>query len=598
MTAPIENDLTAAYREYAAGNLERALGVCEAILSREPDLAPVLHLAGISALALGRGDDAIRLLRRAVAVAPQDADAENALSAAFQAKGETREALAAAGRALRLRPDFADAENRIGVILRGLGRTADALAVFSEAAARHPAMAEIQDNLAVTLHESGRVAEAAEAFRCSLDLAPDSAVAWAGLGAALLALGQKAEALDACRAALAREPDNAAAALGLGHAQVANGAYAEAVESYAQAAAREPDLIEAHLGIFAAAQIAGDLPRALRHQNEALARQRLYVEPSLTAPATRKVLILLTPGPWAANVPLDFVLDRSRATFYKLYLLDERAFDDLARLDDYDLVFNAIAESDEARPCLDLADRLARAQAKPVLNAPAIVRTLSRDGVTARLDGAAGVRTARICRLDRGDLAPGRIASRLAKAGIAWPFLIRPVMSQAGVDLAKVGSPAELESYLAKTVADAFYLSAFVDYRSTDGYFRKYRVIFVAGEAYPCHLAISREWMVHYYNAGMYENAWMRDEERRFLADIRAAFGADQMRALAEIAARIGLDYFGIDCAIMPDGQVLVFEADPAMIVHVMDPIEVFPYKHQYVPRIFQAVMRLIECGA
>ncbi len=595
MTALMDGDLTTAYRDYAAGNLAQALGLCEGILATEPDAAPALHLAGVSALALGRSDDAICFLERAIAAAPQDADAENALSAAFQARGETAKALAAAGRALRLRPAFADAENRVGVLLRMAGRTAEALAVFAEAATRHPAIAEIQNNLAVVLHESGRAAEAAEAFRRSIELAPNSAVAWAGLGTSLLALGQIEAALDACRVALAKEPENAAAALALGHAEVANGAYAEAVEHYRHAVAHAPDLIEAHLGIFAAAQIAGDLPLALKHQAEALKRQRLYVEPSLAAPSERKVLILLAPGPWAANVPLDFVLDRSRTTLYKLYVLDERAFDDLRSIADYDLVFNAIAESDEARPLLDLAGRLVETQAKPVLNDPCIVHTLSRDGVTARLEDASNVRMAEIRRVTRDDFAPERLEPFLATAGIGWPFLIRPVMSQAGIDLAKIDAPADLEGYLGKVAAEAFYISAFVDYRSADGHFRKYRVIFVDGEAYPCHLAISRHWMVHYYNAGMYDNSWMREEESRFLADIRAAFGADQMRALAEIAARIGLEYFGIDCAIMPDGQVFVFEADPAMVVHLMDSAEVFPYKHQYVPRIFKAVMRLLE---
>jgi hypothetical protein len=50
-----------------------------------------------------------------------------------------------------------------------------------------------------------------------------------------------------------------------------------------------------------------------------------------------------------------------------------------------------------------------------------------------------------------------------------------------------------------------------------------------------------------------------------------------------------------MDCSLDRDGNVLVFEIDAAMLVHLWDPIEVYPYKHEFVPRIFRAVERLVE---
>ena len=55
------------------------------------------------------------------------------------------------------------------------------------------------------------------------------------------------------------------------------------------------------------------------------------------------------------------------------------------------------------------------------------------------------------------------------------------------------------------------------------------------------------------------------------MADFDAGFALRHAAALADIDARIGLDYFGIDCAETPDGRLLVFEVDIAMIVHAMD---------------------------
>jgi hypothetical protein len=82
------------------------------------------------------------------------------------------------------------------------------------------------------------------------------------------------------------------------------------------------------------------------------------------------------------------------------------------------------------------------------------------------------------------------------------------------------------------------------------------------------------------------------------LADFPSVFGPPLQRALREIARAIGLDYFGIDCSIDPAGNLLVFEADPAMIVHMQDPVELFGYKRLYVPQIFASLERLLDSRA
>ncbi len=64
---------------------------------------------------------------------------------------------------------------------------------------------------------------------------------------------------------------------------------------------------------------------------------------------------------------------------------------------------------------------------------------------------------------------------------------------------------------------------------------------------------------------------------------------------LREIAREIPLDYFGIDCSIAPDGRVLLFEASSAMIVHLRDPVDLYPYKAKYVPRVIAALERLFD---
>ncbi len=157
------------------------------------------------------------------------------------------------------------------------------------------------------------------------------------------------------------------------------------------------------------------------------------------------------------------------------------------------------------------------------------------------------------------------------------PHIVRPRDTHGGHGLAKIETEADRAAFLAQHAAGELYVAPFIDYRSGDGLYRKYRIVFVGGEPYPFHLAISPHWMVHYYNAPMAEHAWMRDEEHAFLARMDEVFSGERASALREAAALLPLDYVGIDCAIDRDGKLLIFEADSAIIVHLLDDPALYP---------------------
>ena len=92
-------------------------------------------------------------------------------------------------------------------------------------------------------------------------------------------------------------------------------------------------------------------------------------------------------------------------------------------------------------------------------------------------------------------------------------------------------------------------------------------------------MAVSDHWMVHYLNAGMAEDAAKRAEEAAMMASFETGFAARHADAFAALHAAFGLDYFAIDCAEDREGRLLLFEADTAMIVHDMDPPDLYPYK-------------------
>jgi glutathione synthase/RimK-type ligase-like ATP-grasp enzyme len=332
----------------------------------------------------------------------------------------------------------------------------------------------------------------------------------------------------------------------------------------------------------------------MAHQAVALAHCRLFSHPATEAPRA-SVLVLRAPGDLQTNIPLDLLFDRRHYTLHDLYIVDGHAPPAADALPPYDLVFNAISESARALPALDAAERFIAGQAKPALNAPALVRRLSRDNAPLLFADIPGCRFPQTVKLTRAALLAAPPAAVLRGHGLALPVVIRPLDSHAGVDFERIETEDALVAYLARVERPEFFVQPFVDYANPDGFYRKYRVIFVDGEPYPCHEAISRRWMIHYLNADMAEFEWMRAEEARYLADLSSVFSGRAAAALRAIAQRCGLDYCGMDCSLDRDGNVLVFEIDAAMLVHLWDPIEVYPYKHEFVPRIFRAVERLVD---
>jgi hypothetical protein len=172
---------------------------------------------------------------------------------------------------------------------------------------------------------------------------------------------------------------------------------------------------------------------------------------------------------------------------------------------------------------------------------------------------------------------------------------VRPRGSHAGVGLAKVEDGTALMRYLDNREEQEFFVSRFVDYASEDGLFRKYRVVFVEGRPFACHMAIAERWDIWYLNAGMSASSDKRLEEETFMRTFDIGFARRHRTALAMLAERIGLEYFIIDCAETKEGSLLIFEADNTAVVHNMDPPELFPYKPPQMKKIFDAFADMLQ---
>jgi Flp pilus assembly protein TadD len=529
--------LREAMRHHRAGALDDAAAVLDRLLADAPRDPRALLLLALVRDAQDALPAAEALYRRYLAVYPDDGFALHRLGCALQRRGNDAAACLFFTRAVAVQPGHAPTFNDFGAALYRLGDAERALAAFDRAVILDPTSATAHCNRGKLLAAMHRPEDAAAAFRLVFDLDPRSASDWQDRATACLQLGEHAAAEAACRRAIAcHDPNKAATGL------AARLLLAEVLE-------------QAHR-----------TDEARRERSEVGRRQGVVTQ-SCLGPAT-EARILLVGGSGLCNLPTDFLIDRTRFEIVTLYLppADEAGpnrAQRVAGLPPVDIAFNIVGDADAGAPFLGQADALLRCLPGPVLNPPRLVPPTRRDRLAVLLADIPGLVAPAVIRVTRSELIAGAdtVHERLEP-----PLLIRPAGSHGGVDLVRVETRAQLADAVAAAPAADYYVSEYCDYRSPDGWFRKYRLVFVDGEIFPVHLAINAGWLVHYWRADM--AGWMQREEEAFLADYRTVFAGPADAALRSVAGRLGLDFGGIDCAMLQDGRVLLFEANATMLVH------------------------------
>ena len=95
----------------------------------------------------GKLDEAMALLKRAIAVPNVTAEMHNNLGAVLYQLGRAEQAIAAHKRALALDPNYAEAFNNLGVAHRYMRQPKEAIAAFKRALELRPDMLQAQTNL-------------------------------------------------------------------------------------------------------------------------------------------------------------------------------------------------------------------------------------------------------------------------------------------------------------------------------------------------------------------------------------------------------------------------------------------------------------------
>lgn len=331
-------------------------------------------------------------------------------------------------------------------------------------------------------------------------------------------------------------------------------------------------------------------------QEQALAMQRVFHLSAAQQPAKVRLLMLVVPGDLATNIPLDCLLENMDIDIDFYYVTPgEQPLS--VKVPEHDVLIVAISEFDGTHATLEALVAALADWPKPVVNWPQYIPNTRRNTASERLQNIPGLYIPTTLQASRGQLlaiARAELALAVNFSGCEFPLIVRPVGSHAGVNLEKIEQAEALADYLARVPAEAFFIARFIDYSGADGLFRKYRIVLIDGQAFASHMAISAHWMIHYVNAGMYEDANKRLEEAAFMEHFDA-FAQRHHAALQAIYAQTQLDYLCIDCAETPAGDLFVFEIDHAMVVHAMDPVELFPYKQRHIQKAKDAFRGYLE---
>ena len=545
--------LHAALVHHAEGRTQQAEGLYRGLLESEPDNHRAL---GMLAIILSDGADA--------------AEAETVLL-----------------RHLALRPADGASLHRLGRLRAREGDDAAATDLYRRAAAALPRLAPIHNDRGVSLDRLGRRDAALEALDRAVALDPAYAAAHGNRGFVLLEMQRFDEATDALLAALASGPraeDRAAILHSLSRAANKAGRRgdAEAALRAERSAGRDdPDTVE-QLALVLDWSGKQDEALALR---DVLARRTGLHRAGRIDGAQATVLVLAGVG--GGLVPTRYLVDPQAFSILGLTLLSDAppSGDDMEAVQGADVVFSALGDVDhDAGQFADAAVFCARL-GKPLLNPPLAIARTGRDRAPALFADIPGMVTPAVRYAEPGELET---------LAIDAPILVRPVGDHGGDNLTLLRGETDKAAFLARGPRGRLLITDFHDFRSPDGYWRKYRLIFVDRRVHPYHLAIGDDWLLHYWRAEMQRSPWKMAEEEAFLRDWRGVFGPLAVQAVEEAARRLDLDYCGMDCALTADGRLLLFEANACILLHLDEPAAAFPYKHRHTPPIREAFTRLV----
>jgi predicted O-linked N-acetylglucosamine transferase (SPINDLY family) len=172
MSAELQRLLREAMQLHRNGAVEQAAALYREILASSPGNPDALHLYGLTCRQLGRHDEAVEYISKAVEQVPDQPVLRNNLAEAMFAAGDAEGAIRQLHEALELRPSYAGAHQNLGSVHYQMGAHDAALEHSRKAIEMDQGAASAWFNLGLVRLDHVDLEKARDAFREALHLQP------------------------------------------------------------------------------------------------------------------------------------------------------------------------------------------------------------------------------------------------------------------------------------------------------------------------------------------------------------------------------------------------------------------------------------------
>ena len=283
-----------------------------------------------------------------------------------------------------------------------------------------------------------------------------------------------------------------------------------------------------------------------------------------------RILAFVAKGDAAANIPIDFLLHGSNCILWLCYV-DART-QDLRDVPPHDVAMVAIADVAANMPVLTRLKGLLGSWKTPILNNCFSVPP--RNGRRHAFCTSPEIVLAQTVQLTRSELlsvANEQMDLSKIVLNLTFPVIVKPIGDERQQLGRQMGNPRELLRFLVTELNDEFDVSPFVDFRGADGLYAKYSVMFVGGKPFPLEMVLWDDSLIQFAVEASNQTIDIRLREAGWAGTFHRNFAIRHADAFAALNGSLNLDYFGIDCAELPDGRLLVFRIGNAVSVHDMD---------------------------
>ncbi len=248
-----------------------------------------------------------------------------------------------------------------------------------------------------------------------------------------------------------------------------------------------------------------------------------------------------------------------------------------------DIVVNCVTDADVHPTAIRRAGKICDYLKLPVINHPSRMLDATRDKNYTLLHDIDNIVVPKTIRLDW--TGPEDFEVARLKSGLEYPVIVREAGIHGGVGFAKVDRLETIKTKVRIRKGLELYVSQYYDFRGPDELYWKTRLVVVDGECIPYHHLCAEEYIVNQKVGDklMKMDDRLLDQEKRFVYHAEELIQPSQLEVVQEIYRRLKLDYFAIDCALLPDGRLLVFEANATVNLHQNS--DKISNPHQLAPR-------------